>query len=304
MFVKKSQEEIDKMTPKQYEEYLVEKDSHDAELRKTEISEAIKEAQKNNVSPETIKSLNQKLELIVKEQEAFGLRMKAITEKPNNDTSKSFKETIYKFVEDNSEAIVKAFKSGGTVEMDVTKAVGIVEVASATLPSPAPALQGVQVAPPSRANLRSAVINSMATTIPTSQASYAYTETLPKEGGFDFVAEKGTKPQIDMKFETRYASPVKVAAWMKLTEEAVTDIPQLQAIAYDFLRKQHDLKREKGILNGDGVSPNPKGATTYGRLFSAGALATSVVNPNFMDVVNACITDIYTPPKFASSIRS
>jgi hypothetical protein len=302
MFVKKSQEEIDKMTPKQYEEYLVEKDSHDAELRKTEISEAIKEAQKNNVSPETIKSLNEKLELIVKEQEAFGLRMKAITEKPNNDTSKSFKETIYKFVEDNSEAIVKAFKNGGAVEMDVTKAVGIVEVASATLPVAAPALQGVQVAPPSRANLRSAVINSMVTTIPTTQASYAYTETLPKEGGFDFVAEKGTKPQIDMKFETRYASPVKAAAWMKLTEEAVTDIPQLQAIAYDFLRKQHDLKREKGILNGDGISPNPKGATTYGRAFTAGALALKVENPNFMDVINACITDIYTTHNFTDEM--
>lgn len=302
MFVEKSQEEIDKMSASEYQTYCTQKSEHEANLRKEEIEKQIVEANKSNAKKEDVEKLNDTLNKIIKEQEAFGLRMKAITEKPNNDTSKSFKETIYKFVEDNSEAIVKAFKSGGTVEMDVTKAVGIVEVASATLPSPAPALQGVQVAPPSRANLRSAVINSMVTTIPTSQASYAYTETLPKEGGFDFVAEKGTKPQIDMKFETRYASPVKVAAWMKLTEEAVTDIPQLQAIAYDFLRKQHDLKREKGILNGDGVSPNPKGATTYGRLFSAGVLATSVVNPNFMDVVNACITDIYTTHNFTDEM--
>ena len=54
------------------------------------------------------------------------------------------------------------------------------------------------------------------------------------------------------------------------------------------------LKKSKSILFGDGIAPNPKGATVYGRAFSAGALATSVVNPNFMDVVNACITDIYT----------
>lgn len=301
MFEKKSQEEIDKMTPQEYEAYLVAKEAFDAENRKKEIEKAIEEAQKNNVSKEEIEKLTEKQEAIVKELETFGLRMKSITE-PIKSDSTSFKETIYKFVADNANAIAKAFKSGGTIEMDITKAVGTIEVASATLPIAAPALQGVQVAPPTRASLRSAVINSMVTTIPTTQASYAYTETLPKEGGFDFVAEKGTKPQIDMKFETRYAAPVKVAAWMKLTEEAVTDIPQLQAIAYDFLRKQHDLKKEKGILNGDGVAPNPKGATTYGRAFSAGALATSVANPNFMDVVNACITDIYTTHNFTDEM--
>ena len=301
MFTYKSQEEVDKMSASEYEAYTTQKNAHEADLRKKEIDKAIEDANKNNATKAEIEALTEKQNAIIKELENATVLMKKLTE---GDTTKvaSFKETIYKFVADNAEAIAKAFKSGGAVEMDVTKAVGTVEVASATLPVAAPALQGVQVAPPSRANLRSAVINAMVTTIPTTQASYAYTETLPKEGGFDFVAEKGSKPQIDMKFETYYAKPVKVAAWMKLTEEAITDIPQLQAIAYDFLRQQHDLKREKGILNGDGVSPNPKGATAYGRAFSAGAMANLVANPNFMDVVNACITDIYTTHNFTDEM--
>jgi hypothetical protein len=301
MFTYKSQEEVDKMSATEYEAYTTQKNAYEADLRKQEIDKAIAEANKENATKAEIEALTNKQNAIIKELENATIAMKKLTEGDTNKVT-SFKETIYKFVEENADKIKQAFKSGGAVEMDVTKAVGTVEVASATLPVAAPALQGVQVAPPSRANLRSAVINAMVTTIPTTQASYAYTETLPKEGGFDFVAEKGSKPQIDMKFETRYASPVKVAAWMKLTEEAVTDIPQLQAIAYDFLRQQHDLKREKGILNGDGVSPNPKGATTYGRAFSAGALATSVATPNFMDVVNACITDIYTTHNFTDEM--
>ena len=269
MFTYKTQEEVDKMSASEYETYTTQKNAHEAEQRKQEIDKAISEATKNSATKAEIEALTEKQNAIVKELENATIQLKKLSE-PEANKNLSFKETIYKFVADNAEAIQKAFKSGGAVEMDVTKAVGTVEVASATLPVAAPALQGVQVAPPSRANLRSAVINAMVTTIPTTQASYAYTETLPKEGGFDFVAEKGAKPQIDMKFETRYASPVKVAAWMKLTEEAVTDIPNLQAIAFDFLRQQHDLKREKGILNGDGTTPNPKGATTYGRVFSAG----------------------------------
>jgi len=301
MFTYKSQEEVDSMKAHEYEAYTTQKNAYEADLRKQEIDKAIAEANKENATKAEIEALTNKQNAIIKELENATISMKKLTEGDTNKVT-SFKETIYKFVEENADKIRQAFKSGGAVEMDVTKAVGTVEVASATLPVAAPALQGVQVAPPSRANLRSAVINAMVTTIPTTQASYAYTETLPKEGGFDFVAEKGSKPQIDMKFETRYASPVKVAAWMKLTEEAVTDIPQLQAIAYDFLRQQHDLKREKGILNGDGVSPNPKGATTYGRAFSAGALATSVASPNFMDVVNACITDIYTTHNFTDEM--
>lgn len=301
MFTYKTQEEVDKMSASEYEAYTTQKNAYEAEQRKQEIDKAIKTAQEGTATKAEIEALTEKQNAIVKELENATIQLKKLSE-PNAEKTMSFKETIYKFVADNAEAIQKAFKSGGAVEMDVTKAVGTVEVASATLPVAAPALQGVQVAPPSRANLRTAVINAMVTTIPTTQASYAYTETLPKEGGFDFVAEKGSKPQIDMKFETRYASPVKVAAWMKLTEEAVTDIPSLQAIAFDFLRQQHDLKKQKGILNGDGVSPNPKGATTYGRVFSAGALANAVTSPNFMDVVNACITDIFTTHNFTDEM--
>lgn len=282
MFVEKTTTELEAMTPEQLDGYKAEMKAHQKAELSNEIKSAVETAQKN-------------LESFLGSEIANQIAEKGTKEVP------TLKSEINKFIAENAEKITSIRKAGsGVVEFEVSKAV--IEVANAGLPVAAPALQGVQVAPPSRANFRTAVINSMVTTIPTTQASYAYTETLPLNGDYGFVAEKGTKPNIDLKFETRYAAPVKVAAHMVLTEEAVQDIPNLQAIAYDFLRQKHDLKKEKGLLLGDGVSPNPKGATVFGRAFSAGPLATSVVTPNFMDVVNACITDIYTTHNFTDEM--
>ena len=151
-------------------------------------------------------------------------------------------------------------------------------------------------------NLRTAFVETLTTTLPTTQASYAYTESVPKDGNFNFVAEGTAKPQVDFKFETRYASPVKCAGYIVLTEESVQDIPNLQSIASDYLRKKHDLKRQNGILFGDGISENPKGATLYGRTFVVGAMAGAITSPNFMDVVNAVITDIYSTHNYTDEM--
>jgi hypothetical protein len=273
---------------------LNEMNSDELQAYKTE-EKAYNEAQTKAVIDAEVKAKFQET------KDFLGNEINAQLAEKGNKEVPTLKSVVEKFISENAEKITSIRKAGsGSIELEVDKAV--IETANATLPVAAPALQGVQVAPPSRANFRTAVINSMVTTIPTTQASYAYTETLPLNGDFGFVAEKGTKPNIDMKFETRYAAPLKVAAHMVLTEEAVQDIPNLQAIAYDFLRQKHDLKKEKGLLLGDGISPNPKGATVYGRAFSAGPLALAVTAPNFMDVVNACITDIYTTHNFTDEM--
>jgi hypothetical protein len=57
------------------------------------------------------------------------------------------------------------------------------------------------------------------------------------------------------------------------------------------------------LLFGTGVAPQCKGATLYGRVFSAGAMALTVTNTNFMDVVNACITDIWTTHNYQDEMN-
>ncbi|HQW23224.1 MAG TPA: ATP-binding protein, partial [Bacteroidia bacterium] len=76
------------------------------------------------------------------------------------------------------------------------------------------------------------------------------------DGDYSFVAEGGTKPQTDFTWETNYAKPVKAAAWVRLTEESIQDVAGLESVVYDLLAKKHQIKKSKGILYGDGISPN------------------------------------------------
>jgi hypothetical protein len=241
----------------------------------------------NNVSTETIEALKGKLEQLALE----------VAEKSGVQKYESVEDVIAKGIVDRHEDIKKALASGqGFVEFEV-KAVANVTTASGTNTNP-PAITGTQQAPLSNVNLREFDVTPLTTNLNTSLAAYPYTEAKPKDGDYSFLAEGGTKPQIDLSWETNYAKPVKAAAWMRLTDEAVQDVVGLQSVATDFLRKKHNIKKSKGILFGDGISPNPKGATEYGRTFVAGDMALQVTNPNFMDIVNACITDIATTHNF------
>lgn len=219
--------------------------------------------------------------------------------KSKGSKGNTVKEQIYDFIEKNHAKILEMKRSGtGSIEL---KAVGNMTTGSATNPDGIPDLVGVQLAPPTNVNLTIAIIQNLVTTFQTSLAAYAYTETLPKDGDFSFICECDIKPQIDFKIETRYAEPKKVAAYMALCEEAVTDIPGLQSIAFDFLRKKHDLKKQMGILFGTGVGCEPKGATLYARAFDPTGF-NGVVCANFMDVINAAITDIYTTHNYTDEM--
>lgn len=207
----------------------------------------------------------------------------------------TLEKQVHKFIEENHSQI-QAIKSQGhgLVEFAVKAVAADVTTQNATTPESFPSNFGAMIAPSGNVNLRGAVVESLVSKVRTSLAVYAYTETVPKDGDYKFVAEGKVKPQMDFAIETRYATPKKIAAWIKLTEESVKDIPGLQSIATDLLRKKHDLFKEKGLLFGDGVGENAKGATKYGRKFVAGSMAAKVENANIMDVINAGITDVYT----------
>ena len=205
----------------------------------------------------------------------------------------SLKEQLRTEIDKNMDAIKSIIKNkSGSIEIEVKAPVAIT-TATGVNTGP-PAITGTQQAPLTAVNLRNMGVLPLTTQFTTNNAAFAYTEASPKDGDFLAVAEGTLKPQIDFTWETNYAKPVKVAAYIRLTEEAVDDVEGLVNIAEDYLQKKHDLKKSKLLLFGTGVLPQPKGATLFGRVFSAGALALSVSNPNFMDVVNAAITDIAT----------
>lgn len=304
-FSKKSIEEQEKMTFEQLVDYRQKEAAYNAEMVEHKFQEKINALKsEKEVDAAKITEMESALATIKAEHIEFSLRMKKIKlESAKEDNS--LKSHIDKFVQENYDKILTLKKQGhGNVNLDFTfKVVDEMTTGSATNPDGIPELVGVQVAPAGNVNLTGTIVDSLITTFSTSQAAYAYTETLPKDGDFTFLLEQGTKQMIDFKIETRYAEPVKVAAYVKLTDESVKDIAGLQSIAYDFLKKKHDLKRQNGLLFGDGISPNPKGATEYGRAFVAGDMAGAFAEPNIMHAINACVTDIATTHNYEDEME-
>lgn len=304
-FVVKTIDEQSKMTFEELVDYRQKEAAYNAELVEFKFQAKIDELKKEKeVDAEKVAELEGVIKTIKQEHIEHSLRLaKMKTDSIKEDIS--LKSHVNKFVEENHKEILAAFKRGnGNVNLEFAyKVVDEMTTASATNPDGIPELVGVQIAPPGNVNLAGTIVDSLVTTFSTSQAAYAYTETVPKDGSYEFLAEQETKPMIDFKIETRYATPKKLAAYIKLTDEAVKDIPGLQSIAYDYLKKKHDLKRQNGLLFGDGIGDNPKGATEYGRAFVAGAMAGAFAAPNIMHAINAAVTDIATTHNYEDEME-
>lgn len=279
-FEKKNLAEIAKMSDEEKEKYFADKEAFEKSQREEELK-SLKSGLENVIATNQ-KETQQSVDNVLRIVEEIKATQGGLTE-----------EALIEVIKRNHEAIKKAYESkSGVVEIEFKQAAPI--TTGAVTLGTAPNILGTQIAPVSNVNLRGMDIENFVSVLPTSQPVYAYTEVVPKDGNYEFVAEGNKKPQIDFKVSTEFAKPKKIAAWMHLTEESVYDIKGLEGVAKDYLKKKHDLFKNKAILFGDGAGENPKGATKYGRAFVAGSMALKVVKPNFMDVVNAAVTDIAT----------
>ena len=235
--------------------------------------------------------------------EAQGEVLAELKKNAGGTAKMSFMDAVVKAISEKHAEILSVLKAeSGVVTIDVTKAVGNITTGSGTVSTAFPANVGTDLDPLGNINLRSIPVEQYMTRLVTTAATYPYTEAVPKDGNYTFVAEGTAKPQIDFTWDTKWASPKKIAAWIKLTEESVKDVAGLESVARDLLRKKHDLKKSKALLYADGTGENPKGATKYGRAFSAGPMAGAITNPNFMDIVNACIVDIATTHNYEDEV--
>lgn len=263
----------------------------------TEQKDAIDAVAAKSATKEQVQTLEQ----AIKDQ---GILMADAVAKINSGSdAPTFEEGFVKFMDENKDELKTIIQQkAGEVEFIfdrplVDKAVGDMTTASGTDNSP-PATMNVNL---SRINFRNDnPLIGLCNVIRTNRPGFAYTEVAPKEGDYTFVAEGNTKPQIDFLWNVRYAEPHKIAAHEIFTEEVVRDIPRLMDTARGQLKDMHDLKKADGIYFGDGIAPNPSGATVIARTFVAGAMADALTNTTIMDVINAIVTDIYTTHNFTN----
>ena len=263
------------------------KDALDAKFNG--LTDRLTELQDKGASKSEVEALHNEIKTSGQAIEDF---VNAQKEKQVGGVMKQFNE----FLTSNKDEIANIYQKGsGSIEF-VPKAVGDLTMGSGSNAETPSSMWHDNLGDFNLRNDDDLV--SLATVSSTGSPLFSYTEMLPKEGGYAFVAEGAVKPQIDFQWQNRFAEPKKAAAYEILTEEAVTDIVRMEATARDYLAKQHNLFKANSIYFGAGTGVTPTGATVYGRTFVAGSMANAVATPNFMDVVNACITDIYTTQAF------
>lgn len=201
--------------------------------------------------------------------------------------------------------IEAAAASKNSPDIDVTKAVGVITTGSVTTSTGGDALLDMLNADDIMdIRLRQPFIEEFSNTGNTSKPVYTYVDYLPGEGDIDFIAEGGIKPQLDLDITVETETPVKAAGYEVLTEEAVTDIPRMEANARGLLFKKYLLKRQNGILFGDGIAPNPLGITNIAAAFNPATWTGAVVvAPNLYDVIVAVANQIYTTFSYTDDVE-
>lgn len=114
----------------------------------------------------------------------------------------------------------------------------------------------------------------------TDRASLPYMDKVPNEGTMAVTAEGELKPLISFSFELRYSQADKIAGRVKVSEEALDDIPGLMSIIQNELRYEHDQAQQDWIFTK---------INAVAGAFVAGDLAASTDAPSNYDAVRAAI---------------
>lgn len=141
------------------------------------------------------------------------------------------------------------------------------------------------------------VIRKYANVAKANGRSVTYAEFAAEEGDAEWVPEGGVKPMMSAKVSEVNVVAGKVALGAKLTEETLTDLPQLVAEIRAEIINRIGLAEEEGILNGNGEGGTVKGVSENMAGFSLGSL--KIEKPNTFDAIVAAYTQIISTSNMA-----
>lgn len=222
------------------------------------------------------------------------------------DAKLGFKESIKKAfsAEGLAGKIADVFGKGSGM-VDVLKAVGTITTGHVTTDTGGNALLDMLNADEMMdIRLTTPFIEEFANTGKTSKPVYSYVDYIPGEGDVNFIAEGNEKPQLDLDITVKSETPVKAAGYEILTDESIQDIPRLESNAKNLLFKKYLLKRQNGILFGDGIGANPLGITAIASAFNpASWVGAKVKSPNLYDAIVAAANMIFTTVSYTDDVE-
>lgn len=292
-----TKEELAALIKEQLQEF--ENNGIKAEEMNKAIKDAIDARLEGGVTKEQLNELNEELE-------KQGLIVAKMKSNVNKDVKhKTIKSAIHEqFKQEGLVGKLKSIASAGAGMYELTKAVADITTGSVTTDTGGNALLDMLNADEINSlRLRDQFIENYCTVSRTSKAVYTYVDYIPKEGDVDFVGEGVSKPQLDLQAVVRTITPNKAAGHSILTEEAIDDVPRMQSEASGNVFKRYILRRQNGILFGDGTGANPTGITVSAPAFSAATwTGLKKATPNTYDAIVAAKNQIELAANYSDDV--
>lgn len=122
-----------------------------------------------------------------------------------------------------------------------------------------------------------------------------YTQLKDSQGDAEWVPEGGLKPSMTATIEEKNVTAGKVALTATLTEEVLTDLPQLVAEVRSEIIYKIGVAEEEGILFGSGSDGEIKGV--FSDIPEYSLTSVKVTSPNNFDAIVAAYTQIVSTSK-------
>lgn len=119
-------------------------------------------------------------------------------------------------------------------------------------------------------------VRDLCTVQSTGLASVPYFRELnasTNETGAGMVSEGSAKPEVALEFQAADAPARKIAAWLPVTDEILSDAPTLRGYIDSRLEYMLMIREEAQELNGNGTAPNLTGITATSGIQTQGAVA-------------------------------
>lgn len=123
----------------------------------------------------------------------------------------------------------------------------------------------------------------------TNAQAVAYVEESALTNGVASVAEGASKPQSDFTLISKLAPVIKIATFLRVSEEMLDDLPGLTSYITVRFSSKLKLEEDRQMLTGSGAANNLTGLITAASSYND-VLGNSGVNP--FDVLIAAITQI------------
>jgi hypothetical protein len=270
MFIKKTQLEIDAMTPEVAEAYFVQKEANEALMQKEAIETAVKAVKEElGVQIATLKENNTEL----------ALKVTSVETKSNEN----IKETFIDVVKANRASIDKATKEKGNGAE--TEFVVKADTVRASVVGNGYALDLRNVG---QLATRRLTVYDLFPKVPMPKNAngvvrYIDWDEATKVRAAAAVAEGAVIPESTAKWAT-YTLPIqKVGDTIPVSEEFAYDDEMFVAEVGQFLTNNVDLKIDGDLINGNGTTPNIKGIVAQSTAYTA--VASGITDASIYDLI-------------------